>query len=88
MTLPEFNEKIDTEKIDDYLVWIKYKYKHEKYWDYTVEYLQYVGSPGIYVWLNDWHEGQEDVEILGYIAICDLNYIDIEELKNMIYGRK
>ena len=84
MTLPEFNEKIDTEKIDDYLVWIRYKYKDEKYWDYSVEYLQYVGDIGVYMWLNDWHEGQDDVEILGYIAMEDMPYLSVIELKNMI----
>ena len=56
MPLQEFYKKIDTEKIDDYLVWIRYKYQHEKQWDYTVEYLQYSGFYNVYEWLNDWHE--------------------------------
>lgn len=74
MTLQEFYKKIDTEKADDYLVWIKYKYNHEIHWDYIVEYLEYNGNRDEYIWLNDWHEGQEDVEILGYIAMGDLRY--------------
>ena len=36
---------------------------------------------GNYTWLNDWYEGQQDVEILGCISINDIAVP--ENLKNL-----
>ena len=31
-----------------------------------------MNTDGYYVWASDWNEGQEDIEILGCIALCDI----------------
>lgn len=86
MTLEEFYKLLPTIPCNDYLVWIKYKYRHEKEYDYITEYLEYDGDHNNYIWLYDWHEGQEDVEILDYMPFYSLtiDYINsIKALKNL-----
>jgi hypothetical protein len=74
MTEAKFNEWLETQPIEDKLVYLKYKYSHEEEWTFSNEILEVEMSVGgFYVWLNDWDEGQQDVEILGCIAISDID---------------
>ena len=74
MTEAKFNEWLETQPIEDKLVYLKYKYSHEEEWTFSNEILEVEMSVGgCYVWLNDWDEGQQDVEILGCIAISDID---------------
>jgi len=74
MTEAKFNEWLETQPIEDKLVYLKYKYSHEEEWTFSNEILEVEMSvDGCYVWLNDWDEGQQDVEILGCIAISDID---------------
>lgn len=79
MKLQEFFEMADADDflITDYIVKLAYKYDWEK--EYTVEneYLQYDDRHDQWVWLHDWNEGQEDVHVLGYVSIDD---VDVPEL--------
>lgn len=36
----------------------------------------------IMYWDNDWYEGEEVVELRGFIDICDLKYDDIKQYKD------
>ena len=56
----------------DYIVRLKYKYDWEKEYTIENEYLEYDSNNDCWVWLNDWNEGQTDVEVLGYIDIDDI----------------
>ena len=74
MTLKEFKEAIDKEpEIRDYLVKIKIKYKNETEYRYLNELLL-VSPPCNYEWANDWFEGEEDVRIVDYKAIEDIEF--------------
>lgn len=56
----------------DYVVRIRRKYNHDPRWTDTNELLLWDFSAGHYSWLNDWHEGEETVEVIGYIAVEDI----------------
>jgi hypothetical protein len=74
MTEAKFNEWLETQPVEDKLVYLKYKYSHEEEWTFSNEILEVEMSVGgCYVWLNDWDEGQQDIEILGCIAISDID---------------
>lgn len=81
MTYEEFGKLLPKLPCNDYLVWIKLKYKHEKEYDYIVEYLSYEGDYNCYAWEYDWHEGQEDVEVLDYMALYELNIDRINTIR-------
>lgn len=67
----EFNKWLDQQtELDDMLILIGYKYKHEKNFTYSIEYLSVdFNSPTNFTWLNDWDEGQEEVVYLGFIEV-------------------
>lgn len=56
----------------DYLVRLRYKHYSEKEWTYTNEYLEFNAGYMEWCWLNDWYEGQQDIEFLGFIAVDDI----------------
>lgn len=71
MTLEAMFEKLDAcDYATDYIVRLKYKYDWENQYEYSNEVLE--SYDGRYVWLNDWNEGQKDVEVLGFVAIEDI----------------
>ena len=70
MSREQFFKWLDEQPIDDKLVRIRYKYSIDKEWTYSNEVLEFCDSD--YVWLSDWWEGQEEVEILGCIALEDV----------------
>ena len=71
MTLQQFDELLDTLPLEDYVVRLKYKYTCEEEYTYSNELLL-VNSAFGYEWNNDWHEGQEDVEVLGWLRIDEV----------------
>ena len=72
MTLKEFYKNIKTELCQDYLVRIKMKYDFDKEYEEHNELYLFVGGENEYEWLYDWGEGQPEVEVLGYVAVCDV----------------
>lgn len=94
MTLDDFKHKVTRSEIGSKIVRIRLKYSFETDWRYINELYLYDPESGLphseYVWENDWWEGEEDVEILGFINISDvkipeekggnMNYMDAIEL--------
>lgn len=78
MRLDDFFKLLDTLPVDYYVVRLKLKYDHEKDYQYSNELLLYDGSDyegSIYHWNNDWDEGQQDVEVIGYIPISEIPFM-------------
>lgn len=76
MKVDDFFKLLAKLPVDDYVIRLKLKYDHEKYYSYTNELLIYDGSDyegSIYHWDNDWDEGQQDVQVIGYIAVSQIN---------------
>ena len=74
MNLEVFKEWLERQPIEDKLVYMRYKYSWEIEWIYSNEILEVdMSVDGYYIWLKDWDEGQEDIEILGCIAIGDID---------------
>ena len=74
MTLEEFFEMLKKEHIiSDMIVRLAYKYDHEKEYTYSNEILT-VEWPNYdtYIWEHDWDEGQQNVWVLGYILVEDV----------------
>lgn len=70
----DFYEWLETQPVEDKIVSIKYKYSHEKEWTQSNEILEVdLSYEDVYVWLDDWDEGQQDIEILGCISVSDIN---------------
>lgn len=74
MTLDELFEILNkpTTIHQDYIVKLMYKYSFETKYTIENQILEYDGSENEYVWLDDWNEGQDDVKVLGYIAVQDV----------------
>lgn len=85
MTIDEMFNELDNYKIiDAFIVTLKYKYDFEE--NYTIEnhILEYDSLDDSYVWLNDWYEGQTDVEVLGYIPLSDVDTTKTLTCKNCV----
>ena len=86
MTKEAFDDYIFKLVPDTYIVRIKMKYSSEKEYVYTNEVLDWCG--GYFEWLNDWWEGQQDVQILGCIPLRDVevpsNFINDKHGKEQI----
>ena len=52
---------------DGYMI-IKQKYKHEDDYELCIEKLDYDYHRDVWLWENDWYEGQDDVLLLGYFS--------------------
>ena len=73
MSIKEFFKYLETKDIETQIVYLRYKYSWEDTWTYSNEILKVDTSvDGFYIWNSDWNEGQEDVEILGCIAVSDV----------------
>lgn len=75
MTLEAFEKYIRKLPVSDYLVKIRLKYEHEKYYRYTNELCIWNWETNVYEWFMDWNEGEQDIEILGCIDLDDV-YIE------------
>ena len=73
MTIDEMFNELENKMRDTYIVTLKYKYDFEE--NYTIEnhILEYDSIDDSYVWLNDWYEGQTDIEVLGYMLLGDVD---------------
>lgn len=79
MTLQKFHEYLNTQDIEDKIVYMRYKYSWEDEWTYTNEIIEVdMSVDGYYIWSNDWNEGQEEVEILGCISVSDIDVPEFE----------
>lgn len=81
MTINEMFDELEDKARDTYIVTLKYKYDFEE--KYTIEnhILEYDSVDDSYAWINDWFEGQTDVEVLGYMLLGDVEvvgHVDIE----------
>lgn len=74
MEINEFLKYINSkDHLEDLLVRLRYKYSWEDHYTYSNEVLVLdFEQTDNYIWLNDWDEGQEDVIVLGYIAIDEI----------------
>ena len=77
MTLDELFEILNkpTTTHQDYIIKLKYRYSFEEKYTIENQILEYDGSENEYIWLDDWDEGQDDVEVLGYIAVQDVQIL-------------
>ena len=85
MTLEDFFDLLEQEHCwNDLIVRIAYKYDHEKEYTITNEILTHDYPTDTYIWENDWDEGQQDVYVLGFVKVED---IDIPGFKSgvMVY---
>ena len=84
MTIDEMFNELEDKARDTFIVTLKYKYDFEK--NYTIEnhILEYDSMSDSYVWLNDWNEGQTDVEVLGYMPIGDVDTTKLEPSEDCI----
>lgn len=68
MTLEKFFEIADIGE-GDYIVRLKYKYDWEKEYRYSNEVVSYEFDRDSWVWLNDWCEGETDVEVVAFVPL-------------------
>lgn len=71
MKLDDFFKFLAKLPVDDYVVRLKLKYDDEKDYRYTNEILEF--DDDNYLWANDWNEGEQDVQVLGYMPISEIN---------------
>lgn len=71
MTLDEFYDLVDNLKVDRFplIVKLKYKYYHETEYTVSTEILDYYDD--MYIWVNDWCEGQQDIQVIAWISAED-----------------
>lgn len=88
MTIDEMFNELKNKVRDTYIVILKYKYDFEK--NYTIEnhILEYDSTVDRYDWLDDWYEGQTDVEVLGYRLLSDIDNTKIEPCEDCIRVKK
>ena len=76
ISLAGFYQHIQEGEACDYIVRIRLKYDHEKVAREINQILIFEPSnlpDGIdFTWLNDWYEGEEDVEVVGYIKVPEI----------------
>ena len=73
MTINEMLDELENKMRDTYIVTLKYKYDFEENYAIENHILEYDSITDSYVWLNDWYEGQTDVEVLGYMSLGDVD---------------
>lgn len=69
MTDSELNDYIAENDDYSFLVYLRYKYDFEEEWTYSTECAAWNACEDCVSWLNDWYEGQQNVE---YLAISKL----------------
>lgn len=80
MSIEEFAKYLKTKDIETQIVYLRYKYSWEDTWIYSNQILEVdMNVDGFYIWQSDWNEGQEDVEVLGCIAVDDVEVPLFEE---------
>ena len=69
ITEEELNDYMEENKDGSFFVYLRYKYDFEEEWTYSIECASYDYCRFTVCWLNDWYEGQQNVE---YLAISKL----------------
>lgn len=84
MTIDEMFNELENKVRDTYIVTLKYKYDFEE--NYTIEnqILEYDSVDDSYAWINDWFEGQTDVEVLGYMLLGNVDTTKLEPCEDCI----
>ena len=73
MSIKDLMLYLKTKEIETQIVYLRYKYTWENAWTYSNEILNVdMSVDGFYIWSSDWNEGQEDVEVLGCIAVSNV----------------
>lgn len=76
MSLSDFYKFLEDKEIQDYIVRLRYKYFYETDWHHGNEILEWDPDLEVYEWRNDWDEAYDIVDVLGYIAIADVDVPD------------
>lgn len=53
----------------DYIVCIRLRYDHEKEWRKITEVMEYDPTSDTHIWITDWHEGEQHIEIMAAVPI-------------------
>lgn len=69
ITEEELNDYMEENGDGSFFVYLRYKYDFEEEWTYSIECALYDYCKFTVCWLNDWYEGQQNVE---YLAISKL----------------
>ena len=69
ITEEELNDYMEENDDGSFFVYLRYKYDFEEEWTYSIECAFYDYCMFTVCWLNDWYEGQQNVE---YLAISKL----------------
>ena len=69
ITEEELNDYMEENDEGSFFVYLRYKYDFEEEWNYSIECASYDYCRFTVCWLNDWYEGQQNVE---YLAISKL----------------
>lgn len=77
MTLKELFDILENGPLQDYIVCLRYKYNHEKYYEESNEYIYYDPKYRCYVWLKDWNEGYTTGGNVQVVGFCPVSEIDI-----------
>lgn len=69
--------KADPIKNRDYLVELRYRYdadiKAGRPYSFTTEFIYHEDERDGYCWLNDWYEGQQDIDVMRIIAVDEID---------------
>ena len=71
MTLEKLFGELEKVPLEDQVVLLKLKYDYEEEYRYTNQLLL-VDENFEYYWLNDWNEGETDVEVIAFIPVSDV----------------
>lgn len=81
MDINTFYNEIENGEACDYVVRIRLKYSHESGYRETNELLLFepsgLPSGNDFVWLRDWHEGEESVQIVGYVKVHEIKIDEV-----------
>lgn len=70
--LANYMENQTNEMNQEFLVYLRCKYEGESQWEYLIEACCPCGFRDV-LWLSDWWEGQQHVELLGITQITKEN---------------
>ena len=76
-TIVDNHIEADPIKNRDYIVELRYRYnadvKAGRPFSYTTEFIYHEDDRDSYCWLNDWYEGQQDIDVMRIIAVDEID---------------
>lgn len=82
-TIVDNHINADPIKNRDYIVELRYRYdadiKAGRPFSYTTEFIFHEDDRDGYCWLNDWYEGQQDIDVMRIIAVDDIDEFEFVE---------